>query len=166
VVLLPALTKLGVTQVFRDALATIYLLPHTRPFFSTSSSSCAVTSTNDNVATVDCAQPGATLLRTELSMAGWKASVNGTAAPITTVNGVYQEVTLPEGFSTVRYSFTPPHERYALLLGFLGGLFLIGSFVNERLPFATRRRRARPVKAPPNQPSTVETDEDTSDVSP
>ena len=30
---------------------------------------------------------------------------------------------------------------YALLLGFLGGLFLIGSFVNERLPFVTKRRR-------------------------
>src|ERR1019366_285749 len=105
------------------------------------SSSCAVTSTNDNVATVDCAKPGATLLRTELSMTGWKATVNGKAAPITTVDGVYQQVTLPKGFSTVRYSFFPAHERYALLLGLLGGLFLIGSFVNERLPLATRRRR-------------------------
>lgn len=141
VVLLPALTKLGVTQVFKDSLATIYQLPHTRPFFSTSSSSCAVTSTNDNVATVDCAKPGATLLRTELSMTGWKATVNGKSATITTIDGVYQQVTLPEGSSTVRYSFYPAHERYALLLGFLGGLFLIGSFVNERLPFATRRRR-------------------------
>lgn len=141
VVLLPALTRLGVTQVFRDSLATIYQLPHTRSFFSTSSSSCAVTSTDDNVATVDCAKPGATLLRTELSMTGWKATVNGKAAAITTVDGVYQQVTLPEGFSTVRFSFYPAHERYALLLAFLGGLFLIGSFVNERLPFVSRRRR-------------------------
>jgi uncharacterized membrane protein YfhO len=74
-------------------------------------------------------------------MTGWKATVNGKSVPITTIDGVYQQVTLPEGFSTVRYSFMPPHERYALLLGFLGGLFLIGSFVNERVPFVSRRRR-------------------------
>jgi len=140
-VLLPALTRLGVTEVFKDSLATIYQLPHTRAFFSTSSSSCTVTSTNDDVATVTCAKPGATLLRTELSMTGWKATVNGKSAPITTIDGVYQQVALPEGTSTVRYSFFPAHERYALLLGVLGGLFLIGSFVNERLPFISRRRR-------------------------
>lgn len=141
VVLLPALFNLGVKQVFRDSLATIYLMPSTRPFFSTSQPSCTVTSTEDNVATVTCAKPGATLLRTELAMTGWKASVNGRSVPITTVDGVYQQVALPQGTSTVRYSFFPPHERYALLLGFLGGLFLIGSFLNERWPLATLRRR-------------------------
>jgi uncharacterized membrane protein YfhO len=69
--------------------------------------------------------------------------VNGQAATITTVDGVYQRVDVPEGTSTVVYRFYPPHERYALLVGFLGGLFLIGSIVNERLPFVPVRRRRR-----------------------
>jgi hypothetical protein len=143
VIINPALTKLGVKEVYHDSLATIYQMPYTRPFFSTGSSSCTVTSTNDDVATVDCPTAGTTLLRTELSMKGWTATVNGKSVPITTVKTVYQEVAVPKGVSTVEYRFFPPHERYALLLGFLGVLFLIGSFVNEHVPFVPARRRRR-----------------------
>jgi hypothetical protein len=142
VVILPGLTKAGVTEVYHDALATIYEMPNPRPFFSTpTSSSCTVTSSSDNSATVNC--PSATtLLRTELSMKGWKAFVNGKEVPITTVHKVYQEVSVPAGKSTVTYSFSPPHERDALIVGFLGGIFLIGSFVNERRQFIPTRRRS------------------------
>jgi len=142
VIINPELTTLGVKEVFHDALATIYELPHTRGFFS-SSSSCTITSTNDNQATVNCPRTGATLTRTELSMTGWKATVNGKATPITTTNGVYQQVALPKGTSTVDYSFFPSHERYAILLGILGVLFLIGSLVDERRPLRRRRLRSR-----------------------
>ena len=141
VVLSPALTKLGVTKVFSGTLASVYQLPNPRGLFSTSTSSCTVSSTNDNVATVNCSKPGATLLRTELSMNGWKATVNGKPATITTIDGVYQQIDLPNGHSVVEYSFFPPHERYALLAGLLACLFLIGSFVNERVSFITRRAR-------------------------
>ena len=143
VVLSPALTKLGVTKVFSGTLASVYELPHPRGLFSTSSTSCTVSSTNDNVATVNCSKPGATLLRTELSMNGWTATVNGKTALITTVDGVYQQIDLPNGHSVVKYSFFPPHERYAALAALLAGLFLIGSFVNERVAFVTRRGRHR-----------------------
>jgi len=63
--LLPGLAKKGVTQVFHDSLATIYEMPHPRSFFSTPSS-CTVTSSGDNKATLNCAT-ATTLLRTELS---------------------------------------------------------------------------------------------------
>jgi hypothetical protein len=139
----PQLTKLGVVPVYHDSLVTIYKMPHPRHFYSTSSSSCTVTSTSNNVALVHCASGGATLLRTELSMKGWQATVNGKPAVISTVDGVYQQVTLPAGTSTVRYSFYPPHERYALLVGFLGGLFLIGSVINERKRIVPRLRQRR-----------------------
>jgi Bacterial membrane protein YfhO len=76
-------------------------------------------------------------------MKGWTATVNGKTVKITTVNGVYQRITLPAGTSTVEYKFFPPHERYALLLGFLAGLFLIGSFLDERWRFFPSRRRPR-----------------------
>jgi uncharacterized membrane protein YfhO len=102
-----------------------------------------VQSAGDDVATVTCAKAGEHLVRTELSMKGWTATVNGQAATIRTVDGVYQQVALPEGTSTVVYRFYPPHERYALLVAFLGSLFLIGSIVNERVPFVTIRRRRR-----------------------
>jgi len=143
VVLSPALTKLGVKKVFSGTLASVYELPHPRGLFSTSSSSCTVSSTNDNVASVNCSTSGSTLLRTELSMNGWTATVNGKPATITTVDGVYQQVDVPSGTSVVKYSFFPPHERYAALAALLAGLFLIGSFVDERFPFITRRGRHR-----------------------
>jgi hypothetical protein len=142
VVLNPRLVKDGVTRVFSDSLATIYELPDPRPFFSTPNSTCTITSTSDNEATVGCPKP-TTLLRTELSMKGWRAFVNGKQETIVTKDHVYQQITVPAGTSTVTYSFSPPHARDALILGALGGLFLIGSFVNERYPFVPTRRRPK-----------------------
>ena len=141
--IMPQLTALGVTKVFRDSLATVYEMPHPRSFFTASASTCTVFSDNLDAATVTCPNAGATLLRTELSMKGWTATVNGQPATITTVDGVYQSIALPAGASNVVYRFYPPHERYALLLGFLAGLFLVGTFVMERRVATPGRHRAR-----------------------
>jgi hypothetical protein len=135
--LIKGLATRGVTEVFHDAVAAIYEMPHPRPYFS-ASSSCAVLGTSDNEVTLHCPK-ASTLLRTELSMPGWTAEVNGKRVPITTVEHVYQEVTVPAGRSTVTYSFFPPHEREALGAGLLGVLFLLGSLVNERRRFIPTR---------------------------
>jgi hypothetical protein len=138
--LMPQLTALGVKPVFHDATATIYELPNPRSFFS---SSCSIASPSDNLAYANCSTSGATLLRTELSMKGWTVTVNGRPARVTTISGVYQRVDLPDGRSVVRYSFRPPHEDLALLLGLLALIFLVGSFANERWPLVPTRRRKR-----------------------
>jgi hypothetical protein len=54
---------------------------------------------------------------------------------------VYQSVSVPAGTSTVTYSFTPPHEKYALLAAFLAALFLAGSWLAGRFPPRARRLR-------------------------
>ncbi len=132
-VILPALTNLGVTLAYTDAKVNIYEMPHPRAFLSTKSSSCTVTTTNVNKAVVNCPNGASTLVRTELMMAGWKAYVNGKAVTITTVDhGVYQSVQVPAGTSTVTYSFLPPHEKYAILLALLAALFLVGMWIYER----------------------------------
>jgi hypothetical protein len=142
--LIPALSALGVHQVFGDQMASIYEMPGPRPFFSTASASCSITSANVNAASVDCPQRPSTLVRTELSMAGWQAFVNGRAVEITTVDGVYQSVPVPRGQSVVTFRFLPPHEKYAVLLGLLAGLFLAFTWVRERRPGFLRRRRPVP----------------------
>jgi hypothetical protein len=126
--LIPQLSREGLRTVFHDSFAIIYEVRHPRPFFS-SSSSCAVTSTEVNLATATCTGAHPTLLRTELSMKGWTVSVNGHATKVTTVDGVYQRVTLPQGTSTVRYAFSPPHENLAILLALVGLILVVGSFV-------------------------------------
>jgi hypothetical protein len=138
--LLGGLAKLGVTQVFSDAHATIFEIPNPRPFFSTSSGACTVVTTDANSATVNCPNGGSTLLRTELSMAGWRASVNGAPATITTVEGVYQSIPVPKGTSSVRFSFLPPHEKYALLLGILALLWLVAMWGLEQRTVLRDRR--------------------------
>jgi hypothetical protein len=130
--ILPALVKLGVTPVYADKIAAIYEMPNPRPFLSTKSSSCSVTSTDVAHATVTCPSGASKLIRTELMMPGWKAYVNGKAVTIKTVDGVYQSVKVPEGTSTVTFSFLPPHEKYAVLLGLLAALFLVATWVYER----------------------------------
>jgi hypothetical protein len=137
IALTPQLTALGVTPVFHDSLATIYQLPHPRPLFSTSSS-CTVTSDGVDQATTNCSSSGATLLRGELSMSGWSATVNGQSAPISTFDGVYQRIALPQGTSVVDYRFVPPHEDLALLAAILAALVFMGSLAYE---FRAVRRR-------------------------
>jgi uncharacterized membrane protein YfhO len=116
-------------------------MPNPRPFISTTSNSCTVKTTNDDAATVSCPNGGSALIRTELSMAGWKAYVNGKSVTIKTVGGAYQSVKVPQGTSTVTYAFLPPHEKYAILLALLAALFLLATWVVER--------RNRSSKAPP-----------------
>jgi hypothetical protein len=123
------LRALGVKAVLRDQTATVYQLPSTRPFFSTSLP-CRLASTTVDVVTVSCSK-ATTLLRTELSMSGWSASVNGHSTTIITVDGVYQDVRVPKGTVTVVYSFLPPHEHLALVVSLLAALFLAGSFCAE-----------------------------------
>ena len=140
-VILPALTTLGVRRVYRDSLATIYQMPHPRPFFTTATP-CAITSTTIDAATVTCAHP-TTLLRTELSMAGWHATVNGRAVPITTAESAYQRIALPAGRSEVAYTFLPPHETLALGAGAVALLFLLGAWIVERRRPTSSPRHAR-----------------------
>ena len=131
-VILPALTSLGVKLVFSDTIANIYQMPHPRAFLSTKSSTCTVTTTNVDTTSVHCPNGSSTLVRTELMMAGWKAYVNGKSVTITTVDGVYQSVKVPQGTSIVTYSFVPPHEKYAVLLALLAALFLVAMWIFER----------------------------------
>ncbi len=139
--ILPALTSLGVRPVFRDAVATIYEMPSPRAFISAASSSCSVTSTNDDAARVNCPSGATTVIRTELEMAGWRAYVNGKPATITTVDSVYQSVKVPEGTSTVTYTFLPPHERGAVFFALLAALFLLATWAYERRKFARHESR-------------------------
>lgn len=149
--LAPPLAALGVKKVWSDQLATVYALPAPRPFFSAGSSSCTVSSTSLTEARVTCPTGRSTLLRTEQSMKGWTATVNGRPARITTVDTVYQQVTVPRGTSTVDFSFEPPHEQLAALLGLIALLALIGAVLDERRSVFAKFRinKARPSMPPP-----------------
>jgi hypothetical protein len=105
------------------------------------------------VARVDCPTAASTLLRTEQSMKGWTATVNGRPAAIRTVGTVYQQIDVPRGTSTVEFSFLPPHERLAVFIGFVALLALVVAALDERidlLSFFRRGRREAPRYTPPD----------------
>jgi hypothetical protein len=151
--LAPQLAAVGVKKVWSDRVATIYSLPDPRPFYSTASSSCTVSSASLTEANVNCPTGGSTLLRTEQSMKGWTATVNGRPATITTIDTVYQQIDVPEGASTVLFSFDPPHLQLAVFVGVAALLALIAAALDERidlLSFFRRGRRERPRSSRPD----------------
>ena len=157
--LAPQLAAVGVKKVWSDLSVTIYSLPDPRPFFSTASSSCTVSSASTSGATVNCPAGASTLLRSEQSMKGWTATVNGRPAAITTVDTVYQQIKVPQGTSTVEFSFLPPHEFVGVLVGLAALLALIAALIDERLDLLNvvrGRRERRPRPAAPDAPRAAE----------
>jgi hypothetical protein len=126
----------GVTRVYEDSEMTIYALPRPRPFFSTSGAPCQTTSASRELAVVRCTGP-ATLLRAELDLPGWSATVDGRPAHLALVDGGLTAVQLPAGTSTVAFSYLPPHEGIAL------GVFVLGLLGAVALPLLGARRRRR-----------------------
>jgi hypothetical protein len=119
--------------VFSDRTVQIYQLPSPRPMYSTLSGTCTIKLESTEHATVTCPSPQ-TLVRSELYMKGWSASLNGRAIDVSPYDDVLQQVRVPAGTSVITFTFTPPH----VVLGYAA--FLLGLACLIVLPF---RRRAR-----------------------
>jgi Bacterial membrane protein YfhO len=113
-------------RVYANRTASIYQLPHPVPMFeSTAGSACRVLHETIDSASVSCRAP-ATLVRDELYMPGWSATVNGRSVPVDKSDDLVESVRLPEGTSVVQFSFVPPHMGLALWVFVLGLLCLLG----------------------------------------
>jgi hypothetical protein len=135
----------GPRLVYRGRLAEIWELPHPKPLFSVASAngqgaSCTVSIHGPDSAKVTCAHP-LVLVRREQFIPGWSASINGRAVSVrkatTGPAGLFQQVDVPAGTSTVRFTFLPPHEFSAFIAAGLALAVLVGSF------FLVRKGRAR-----------------------
>lgn len=100
--------------VYRGPNADIYELPAAKSYFQTTAACSFGQQTKDQLE-VNC--PAASeLLRRELFMPGWSATVNGRAVAITNDDEIFQAIDLPAGQSTIKYSYSPPY----IWLGYLG----------------------------------------------
>ena len=115
----------------------IYLLPHVVPLAT--APGCDVTVHSWTSMRVHCATASVLTFRM-LANPGWKASVSGKSAPITTFQGVYQRITVPKGTSTVSFSYAPPDATIAWLAALLGVLAIVAGLVRSRL-FGTSSER-------------------------
>ena len=126
---LPASERL--VQVYRDPLVQVYRLPHPAALVTSPTPGCSVVSYSDTSATVSCSAPGM-VVRRELSMPGWSASVSGRAAVVGTYEKVFQTVAVPAGVSTVTFSFAPPHTNLALVAFVLAAIAILATAWSRR----------------------------------
>ena len=109
----------GVKEVFHDRGMRIVELPAPSPYFETMGARCDVIANERTAARVSCPD-GSTLLRRELYLDGWTATVNGKDVPVKPLNTVFQSIGLPRGTSEVRFSYAPPHIAWAWLAMWVG----------------------------------------------
>jgi hypothetical protein len=125
----------GFTIVDRTPTTWIYHLSGSRPYFSVSAG-CRTSRMSAESAAVTCPRPGRVLKR-EIDMPGWSATVDGTPVPVRTSSAGFQTLSVPAGRHVVRFDFTPPREWLGWA-GLIAGLLVL----SVRLS-ATRVRHAR-----------------------
>ena len=123
--------------VFSDAVATIFELPHPRPYFEASVGECTLEPAGRERVRTSCPR-AFTLVRRELFMPGWKAFADGETLRVEKGGELFQAVEIPAGTHVVRYRYAPPYFG-AMLLAFASGVLV--------LVFAEARRR-RTLAAP------------------
>lgn len=111
-------------QVYADRLMNIWRLKGADPFYTTSGSACTLQNARRDSVIATCSAH-ASLVRRELFMPGWRATINGMSVPVSVHHEIVQSVELRPGRNIVRFRFAPPYIVYAWIGFFLGVFALI-----------------------------------------
>ncbi len=154
----------GPRLVHRDGFAEIWELPSSAPVFSLRSlpsrptagrpapsvrhgglpRTCVVTGSGWDQATVRCSRPSLLIRRVQF-VPGWSAvTPSGSRAVVGDASGppgLFQEVPVPAGTTTVHFRFLPPHELPAAIACLLALLAIV-------VPALVRRARGAPALDP------------------
>jgi len=119
--------------VYSDAAASVVELPHPQRLFTVGSGGgCLAAQRSVDRVGLICHSP-ATIVRHELYMAGWSATVNSQPVPVHR-DGAFESVRVPKGPLVLRFSFAPPYLNQALAAFGVALLLLVP------LPLLLRRR--------------------------
>ncbi len=135
----------GPRRVYRDGFAEIWQLPSPAPAFSLRSvpaasgssvvAGCSVVTQGWDQATVHCSHPSVLVRRVEY-FPGWRASGTGVSGSvhqdIDSPGRLFQQVTVPAGTTTIRFTYLPPHSEAAIGVAVLGLVALFGSLLFRR----------------------------------
>jgi hypothetical protein len=94
--------------VFRSPSTRIYSLAGSIPYFTASSPACTIrTKARDDVQ-LSCPTP-ALLVRRETDLRGWRADIDGHAARLKRIDGLFQGVKVPAGTHRITFDYSPPY---------------------------------------------------------
>jgi hypothetical protein len=116
----------GLRKVYSDALLDIWELPHPAPYYTVMHGDCQISNPTRDGLVAQCSTP-ATLLRRELYMPGWTASVNGVTTAVSPHQKIFQKISLIAGKNVVRFRFAPPYVNYAWIAFWLSIIALLWS---------------------------------------
>ena len=125
--------------VYQDAVANVYQLSNTRPFWSEPTGRCVIQTIDWAHVSTDCTAP-TVLTRLEVYMPGWSATRDGRSVHVVPDRDGMQTVALPAGRSTLTFNFQPPHTALAVAGAIAGALAIAASGVL----YQARLRRRRP----------------------
>ncbi|MGS0647176.1 hypothetical protein ACU81Q_06045 [Komagataeibacter melomenusus] len=138
--LMPALTLDTASSItlpapvsYQDDYFTVYEIPDLKTYFY--SDTCKVHFDTREAADVTCAEPGR-LERLELFYPGWRATVDGVAAPIEADDKTFQAISLPAGQHHVVFRYAPAWLMPSLVLEGMAWFTLGAGFL-----VSVRRRR-------------------------
>jgi hypothetical protein len=94
---------------YSDDFLMIYQLPHPSSYFS--APGCVLLADSRERVTAQCTHP-TPLVRRELYLPGWSATVNGATKEVSETDEVFQALPLPSGTSSVAFSFVPPFMEF------------------------------------------------------
>lgn len=106
-------------KVYEDDLMDIWEVPNPAPYFQViGGGPCVLSNLQRESLAASCSSP-ATLVRRELYMAGWHATVNRNPGKITQ-DGLFEAITLPAGENEIRYDFVPPYVQFGWICTCIG----------------------------------------------
>ncbi|MBV1837252.1 hypothetical protein [Acetobacter estunensis] len=94
------------TLIYSSMANDLYRFPHPAPYFEAGNTCTADIWSRDHVR-VKCSA-ASSLIRRELMMAGWTASLNGKITIPDTEDELFQRIKVPAGETDVTFSFSPP----------------------------------------------------------
>ncbi|MBV8672491.1 MAG: hypothetical protein JOZ33_03570 [Acidobacteriaceae bacterium] len=116
----------GLKKVYSDSLMDLWEVPDPAAYFEVvKGGPCKLSSLQRERLIADCSTP-AVLLRRELFMPGWAASVSGYRVAVRQ-HGIFQAADLPEGRSDVHFSYVPPFMNLGWALSLAGICGLVWS---------------------------------------
>ncbi|MFT8671179.1 MAG: hypothetical protein ABF802_07925 [Acetobacter orientalis] len=110
-------TDHGVREAFGNSVMRIFELPDPTPYAA--APGCVLTPSSRDLMDVDCTRPSQ-LIRLEMYMEGWHASVDGNPMPISRTGEIFQQIPVPQGRSVVTFRFVPPHIQWAFVAFIVG----------------------------------------------
>lgn len=126
-------------RVYSDPIMTIWRLNGADPFYTTRGAGCTLQNARLDSVVATCPSR-ALLVRRELFMPGWRAWVDGVAAPVLKHHHIVQAVALEPGRNRVRFDFVPPYMRFAWIAFWVGMFAIAWQGLGPPITAAIRRR--------------------------